>query len=128
MDRSVFLKLSAFTAAAISLSLQGCSDDEMTVALSKPGFFSRFADQQTIVDAGTGYLKTVSAENSKRQLVELLKENIDTTVKDNAAIQSAIDKKVQYDFDTGNTVTANGWILSLTEARQCALFSLIKKT
>lgn len=125
MERRIFLKLSAFTAAAISLSIQGCADDELTNAMSKPTFFSRFADQQTIHDAGAGYLKSASSENSKSKLLDLLKENIDAAAKDESAIQSAIDKKVQHDFDGGNTVIANGWILSITEARQCALFSLL---
>ncbi len=125
MQRRIFLKLSAFSAAAICLSLQGCAEDGLTAALSKPTYFSRFADQQTINSAGTDYLKSASTENSKSKLLDLIKEGIDAGTKDKTAIQAAIDKKVQHDFDNGNTVVANGWVLSLTEARQCALFSLL---
>ena len=31
---------------------------------------------------------------------------------------------VHDDFDDGRTVVVDGWILSATEARQCALYSL----
>ncbi len=35
-----------------------------------------------------------------------------------------MSEKVQADFDNGETVVVRGWVLSRTEARQCALFSL----
>jgi hypothetical protein len=37
----------------------------------------------------------------------------------------SIAAMVRRDFDTGRTVLVNGWVLSATEARQCALFSLL---
>jgi len=33
--------------------------------------------------------------------------------------------KVRSDFAAGRTLLLNGWVLSATEARQCALFSLL---
>jgi len=32
---------------------------------------------------------------------------------------------VKEDFEAGNITLVKGWVLSVTEARQCALFSLI---
>jgi hypothetical protein len=32
---------------------------------------------------------------------------------------------VRSDFAEGRTVVVHGWVLSVTEARQCALFSLL---
>ena len=32
--------------------------------------------------------------------------------------------QVRDDFANGRTVLVNGWVLAVTEARQCALFSL----
>lgn len=32
---------------------------------------------------------------------------------------------IQRDFEAGRTVLLRGWILSVTEARQCALFSIL---
>jgi len=36
-----------------------------------------------------------------------------------------VNEQVQLDFARGRTVMLNGWVLSVTEARQCALFSLL---
>jgi hypothetical protein len=32
---------------------------------------------------------------------------------------------IQRDFAEGRTVLLDGWVLSVTEARQCALYSLL---
>ena len=40
-------------------------------------------------------------------------------------VRQAIKRRVQHDFEQGNIVQVEGWILSVTEARQCALFSLL---
>lgn len=36
----------------------------------------------------------------------------------------SFDDQIRDDFATGRTVVVDGWVLSLTEARQAALFSL----
>ena len=36
----------------------------------------------------------------------------------------SLDDQIRDDFATGRTVVVDGWVLSLTEARQAALFSL----
>ncbi len=36
-----------------------------------------------------------------------------------------IDQTIRRDFELGNTIRLDGWILSRTEARQCALFSVL---
>jgi hypothetical protein len=44
---------------------------------------------------------------------------------DKKLIQKLLDSRVEQDFKTGKTVTAGGWVLSVTEARQCALYSIL---
>lgn len=39
-------------------------------------------------------------------------------------LRRSIDDRVQDDFAAGRTVLVDGWLLSVTEARQAALFSL----
>ncbi|CAN0409332.1 unnamed protein product, partial [Laminaria digitata] len=39
-------------------------------------------------------------------------------------LKTSISKQVQADFAFGHTIQLNGWILSQTEAQQCALYSL----
>jgi hypothetical protein len=36
-----------------------------------------------------------------------------------------LGEQARADFEEGRTVVVNGWILSVTEARQCAIFSLL---
>jgi hypothetical protein len=36
----------------------------------------------------------------------------------------SIDDQIRDDFTAGRTVVVDGWVLSVTEARQAALFSL----
>jgi hypothetical protein len=36
----------------------------------------------------------------------------------------SIDDRIRDDFAAGRTVLVDGWVLSVTEARQCALYSL----
>jgi hypothetical protein len=46
-----------------------------------------------------------------------------------ANLATTLDQQIKNDFITGNMVMVDGWILSVTEARQCALFSLtLQKT
>jgi hypothetical protein len=68
----------------------------------------------------------VPGEN-REILIEVLAENIDHRIDestDSNLVNSVLEKKVRQDFQENKTVVVDGWILSVTEARQCALFSL----
>jgi hypothetical protein len=57
----------------------------------------------------------------------VLAKNIDQRIDestDSNLVNSVLEKKVRQDFQENKTVVVDGWILSVTEARQCALFSL----
>jgi len=127
MKRRNFIQLSTFGAVAISFPLlQSCGPSIIEQAIAQPVFLSRLFDENTIKDAGAAYLKSIAEENDKHKLVQLLAGNNNiANSKDENAIHQYLDKKIQQDFETGNTVTVKGWILAVTEARQCALFSLI---
>ena len=45
---------------------------------------------------------------------------------DKAGFAESLEKKIKTDFETGNIVLVDGWVLSISEARQCALFSQSK--
>ena len=128
MKRRDFIQLSAFAAAAISFPLlHSCNALATEQAMSQPLFLSRLFDENMIKDAGETYLKNTPSENDEDKLVQLLANNNNiANSSDEKAIHQYLDKKIQQDFETGNTVMVKGWILAVTEARQCALFSLIK--
>jgi len=125
MQRRVFLKLSAFTAAVLALPFTpGCNPGEVD-AESQPVFFSHLVDAKTIAAAGKAYLVTHPDENNVDKLKAiLLPKNGQPT--DVNAIGRSLVVSIANDFNTGGTVTVSGWILSATEARQCALFYLLQ--
>ena len=52
-------------------------------------------------------------------------------IDDNASpsvIQTQLAKNIKDEFIQNKTVVVKGWIVSVTEARQCALYSLISST
>ena len=128
MKRRDFIQLSAFATAAISVPLlHSCSTSAGDQAMSQPVFLSRLFDENMIRDAGKAYLKKTPGENDNDKLAQLLADNNDiANSTDKKAIHQYLDEKIRHDFETGSTVLVKGWVLAVTEARQCALFSLVK--
>ena len=127
MERRLFIRLSSYTAAAISLPLlNGCWDNRLNSELAKPQLLMHILDKKTIKDIGENYRKQYPSEDSKSKLSDLLIAGSPITDRsESPSVQSYFDKKIQDDFSSGHTTMVNGWILSVTEARQCALLSLI---
>jgi hypothetical protein len=124
MDRRAFVGLSAYTALALMLPFaEGCESKPGDTPWAQPLLFSRIADAKTIRDAGLAYRKMMTGEDDKGKLTVLLTAQNTITSKD--AIQASLDNRVKQDFRSGKIVTVNGWVLSVTEARQCALFSIL---
>jgi hypothetical protein len=84
--------------------------------LNTPEFLAAICDAQTLRLIGKKYRATTQAEASEDALTQLL-----TTGGDQPG---QLSKKVNDDFAAGRTVTVDGWIIAVTEARQCALNSL----
>jgi hypothetical protein len=84
--------------------------------LNTPGFLAAICDSQTIRKIGVDYRATTQDEAKENALTQLL-----TTGGDQP---DQLVKKVNDDFASGRTVTLDGWIIAITEARQCALYSL----
>jgi hypothetical protein len=124
MQRRTFIHLSACTAMALTLPMiNGCGLNPADKILSQPLFFSHMVDTQTINETGLAYLKLFPAENSQSVLNKLLLGS--NASKDKTMIQKQLDERVEQDFKAGKTITAKGWVLSVTEARQCALYSIL---
>jgi hypothetical protein len=91
----------------------GCGHrtDPRTVALETPDFLSHVCDAVTLRQLGTAYRAQTPAEASQKTLIQLLQPG-------------ATAQSIKTEYANGDIVTINGWVLSRTEARQCALFSL----
>jgi hypothetical protein len=124
MQRRTFIHLSAYTALALTLPIiDGCSLNSTDKILSQPLFFSHLVDTKTINETGLAYRKLFASEDNQATLKQLLLGN--NVSNDKRMIQKQLNEQVDGDFKAGKTVTAKGWVLSITEARQCALYSII---
>jgi len=127
MERRSFVKLSAFTALALTLPFaESCSTGSKEMTVAQPLLFSHLVDAKAIREAGLAYRKTHTAEDDQQKLSELLLSEKDTASLSKNEIESMLDKQVTNDFKAGNTLMVKGWVMSVTEARQCALFSILK--
>lgn len=96
--------------------------------LARPEVLAELTDEKTIREIGISYRKQLSSENSKERLRELLitdQHGRQTAPTDDPALSKWLEDKIRSDFSTFTTTTVNGWIISVTEARQCALLSLL---
>jgi hypothetical protein len=124
MQRRVFVKLSAYTAAVLTFPLaQGCRSGQMDTT-SQPIFFSHLVDAKTIAAAGKAYLAAHPGEKDADKLRTMLLPKGQSS--DAGAIGRSLVAGIASDFKTGKTVTVNGWVLAITEARQCALYYLLQ--
>ena len=130
MQRRTFCQLTSMAVAGTFLPLMGCSGTDPTLhqKLSLPTTFATINDPATIVEVGKAYINQVPGENSAERLIDqlMISPNGDAIMatSDSLSLQKMMSEKVQADFENGETVVVRGWVLSRTEARQCALFSL----
>lgn len=128
MKRKKFLFISAIATAAIALPIvkYGCQTDKKSNSLDYPATLDQFCDEQEVIAIGNFYRKLKPDENSRERLEELLlTDNAGKQIDSNyPSISKYLDQKISWDFLEKKTVIANGWVISVTEARQCALFSM----
>lgn len=120
MDRRNFIITSSGTLVYLVFPLISCtsSDKDLIRVITPPLSMSSILDSTTITQLGKSYLEKYPAENSVSQLVDLI-------IKETGSNPDELQEKIKQDFREHNTVILQGWLLSITEARQCALFSLI---
>lgn len=95
--------------------------------LIMPNQLSSLCDEKTIREIGIQYRKLVPQENDKIKLKNIILDNNNgksLTNSDRSVIAEFIDKKILKDFYDFKMHIIKGWVISTTEARQCALFSL----
>lgn len=131
MKRREFITISIVGATAITFPLIYCHSGNTALdnVLSRPITLAQLCDQKTIAGIGNAYRNRSPLESGRQQLQTLLLR--DSEEKDiapssgNTAVSSVLEEKIRKDFEKGHTVIVDGWVLSVTEARQCAYFSLI---
>ncbi len=121
MKRRKFLLLSLF---GLFISLVAIWYYKFKSATSRdlrhPLDLTEICDRTTLINIGNTYRK-LTDENNKKYLEELLLKDAGMNETD---IKIRLKTKVAEDFNTGNTILIDGWLISITEARQCALLSI----
>ncbi|MEB8328276.1 hypothetical protein OO009_02820 [Flavobacteriaceae bacterium KMM 6897] len=88
--------------------------------LYEPRILTTILEPSEIVEMGRMYCEQFPDTGLEEKLQVFLMDNVDT---ENKNLESILEQEVKKDYQTGNTVILDGWILSETEAVQCALFS-----
>jgi hypothetical protein len=110
MNRRHFLRLAAFAAAIGLVPEAGAEPSAAVGALGHPELLDVLGPK-AVRAIGAHYRTMHPSEDDARVLVD--------------AIPFDVAGLVREDFARGRTVVVDGWLLSTTEARQCALFSLL---
>lgn len=94
-----------------------------------PAELSGVLNRKEINEIGETYRKSNKKESTLEEITNaLFSSGGGESYQGNSDIKSItafLADRIKNDFVKGNTVEINGWILSVTEARQCAYLSLI---
>jgi hypothetical protein len=122
LDRRRFLQLAA-TGMVAGLTTSGCARDtaEEARALGKPALLQMLGPER-VREIGTQYRAAVPGENTAATLRDAISSSQHRQFP--WIRGSSIEEQIRDDFAGGRTVVVSGWVLSETEARQCALYSL----
>ena len=122
LDRRRFLQLAA-TGMVAGLTTSACARESSVDAstLAKPALLEMLGPER-VREIGTQYRATVPNENTAATLRDAISKSGHQTF--SWSPEGAIEGQIRNDFAAGRTVIVNGWVLSQTEARQCALYSL----
>jgi hypothetical protein len=121
LDRRRFLQLSALgILTALADSACGVLGDR-DAALNRPELLTMLGPDR-VRQLGAHYRASTPDENTDAALRTAL-SGANGQSKPSLTTE-ALDKQIRNDFAADRTVVVDGWVLSLTEARQAALFSL----
>jgi hypothetical protein len=123
-DRRRFLQLTAAGMVA-SLTSSACARDanEDARALARPELVDMLGPIR-VRQIGQSYLAAVPSENSAAALRAAISGTQRHGIRFPWTGRTWIEDQVRDDFAAGRTVLVDRWVLSATEVRQCALFSL----
>jgi hypothetical protein len=119
VDRRGFLQLAALGAAAVAHSACGGESDLTGGSLDGPELLAMLGAER-VRQIGTQYRSATPGEND----VSVLRALVSDSQKKSWFRSESIDERIRGDFAANRTVLVDGWVLSVTEARQAALLSL----
>jgi hypothetical protein len=127
MKRRSFIITASIAAAGLPLAYYINKKNGQVNPLIKPDLLSAFCEEITLKEIGVNYRNLTPQENDKQKLMDLILEDSGgnkISPSNWTKVEDFMKKKVHEDFLANRIVDLKGWVLSITEARQCALFSL----
>lgn len=130
MKRRLFIAASGLGISALAFSALALFDDLFSRnSYARPVFLSQLCDDETLRLLGRAYINLTPEGRRKEILMKhLYGKPVDARSlrqNDIRSMHEQVENAIRKDFNAGSTVTLNGWILSVTEARQCALFVIL---
>jgi len=125
MDRRRFLHVAA-GGAAVTLTTTSCAGDRgfELAALSETALLPALGGDE-VRAVGRRYREMVPAESSVKALRTAILDTRPSVLQRALGREATVAALVDGDFAAAHVVVVNGWVLSVTEARQCALYSLL---
>jgi hypothetical protein len=128
MKRREFIGMVAVGVAGAVLPVAARDGNSVATALARPKLLEIVHDDRIVLELGRRYREVAPTEDNAETLMNAIAvepSSFAAAPPEAAALREQVDAQVLRDFAAGRTVTLHGWILSVTEARQCALFSLL---
>lgn len=122
LDRRHFLQLTAAGMVA-SLTSSACAHESDEAVRALPELADMLGPER-VREIGAHYRASVPKENTEAALRAAISDSESEQSPLAWIRRRSMEQMVRDDFEAGRTVVVDGWVLSATEARHCALFSL----
>ena len=123
LDRRHFLQLSAAGIVA-SLASSACARESDEAVRERPELADMLGPER-VREIGAHYRASVPRENTAAALRAAISDSESARSPLAWIRRRSMEQMIRDDFAAGRTVVVDGWVLSATEARHCALFSLV---
>lgn len=120
LNRRRFLQLTTAGLLA-SLTETACAGDDNSNESTEPALVEMLGPER-VRQIGTQYRAEVPQEITAAALAEAISSSRRSGFA--RRYRRPIQDQIRRDFEAGRIVVVGGWVLALTEARQCALYSL----
>lgn len=133
MKRGTFLKITSSALVALYLPDIQChpKNKDFIRSLALPQALQHLCDEKAIRQIGAHYREQFTDEKEEDDLVRILSADFSrkhtSEPEAKTEVPDLLQQKTKQDFIRNNIIVIDGWVLSHTEARQCALYSLIAK-
>jgi hypothetical protein len=130
MNRRNFLLTGAAGVGLTTVSLLSSCEPSIVSreVLHLPGTAGKFCSEKELIQMGKEYMSAHPDEAGRNrlytQLLSVLPQEAKTA--DKKTLAGLLANQKLKDFSNGDVVVLSGWVLSLTEARQCALYTLTR--